>query len=82
MPWFTYAARLVFRWIFIPWLQAELDSYKDRVNSTRKRKDKNKILPHGVPDDMFEHSQDYGALDFKVSQYLDNICPINMVMLG
>lgn len=57
---------LVFRWIFIPWLQAEMDAYRDRVNSTRKRKDKNKVLPHGVPNDMFENSEDYGALDFKV----------------
>ncbi|KAJ7203033.1 hypothetical protein GGX14DRAFT_399001 [Mycena pura] len=28
--------------------------------------DKNKILPHGVPNDMFEHPQDYGILDFKI----------------
>ncbi|KAJ7780799.1 hypothetical protein DFH07DRAFT_685641, partial [Mycena maculata] len=25
---------LVFHWVFIPWLQKELDSYCDRVNNT------------------------------------------------
>ncbi|KAJ7214558.1 hypothetical protein GGX14DRAFT_550501 [Mycena pura] len=57
---------LVFRWVFIPWLQKELDSYRDRVNNTAKRADKNKVLPHGVPSDMYEHPGDYGVLDFKV----------------
>lgn len=58
---------MVFRWIFIPWMQGELDGYRDRVNNTRKRHDKNKILPHGVPNDMFDNPEMYGALDFKVT---------------
>ncbi|KAK7041062.1 hypothetical protein R3P38DRAFT_2478414, partial [Favolaschia claudopus] len=33
---------LVFRWVFIPWLQRELDAYRDRVNNTAKRADRNK----------------------------------------
>ncbi|KAJ7466375.1 hypothetical protein FB451DRAFT_1340589 [Mycena latifolia] len=57
---------LVFRWVFIPWLQKELDSYCDHVNNTAKRADRNKILPHGVPNHMFEHPGDYGVLDFKI----------------
>ncbi|CAK5271654.1 unnamed protein product [Mycena citricolor] len=57
---------LVFRWVFIPWLQAELDFYRNRVNNTTKRHDRNKILPSGVPIDMFEHPEDYGILDFKI----------------
>ncbi|KAI5991633.1 hypothetical protein EDD15DRAFT_2448524 [Pisolithus albus] len=57
--------RMIFRWIFIPWLQAELDAYRDRVNHTAKRRDRNKILPHGVPELMFTSPQDYGALDLK-----------------
>ncbi|KAJ7465042.1 hypothetical protein FB451DRAFT_1352670 [Mycena latifolia] len=57
---------LVFRWVFIPWLQKELDSYCDRVNNTAKRADRNKILPYGVPNHMFEHPGDYGVLDFKI----------------
>ncbi|KAJ7730069.1 hypothetical protein DFH07DRAFT_756425 [Mycena maculata] len=57
---------LVFRWVFIPWLQKELDSCRDWVNNTAKRADRNKVLPHGVPTDMSEHPGDYGVLDFKI----------------
>jgi hypothetical protein len=37
------------------------------VNNTAKRADRNKVLPHGVLNDMYEHPEDYGVLDFKVS---------------
>ncbi|KAJ7161615.1 hypothetical protein C8R46DRAFT_1194158 [Mycena filopes] len=57
---------LIFRWVFIPWLQ-ELDAYRKRVNNTAKRADKNKVLPHGVPNHMLEAPEEYGVLDFKVS---------------
>ncbi|KAJ6495112.1 hypothetical protein C8R45DRAFT_824067, partial [Mycena sanguinolenta] len=58
--------RLVFRWIFIPWLQLELDRYREPLNNTAKRSDRNKILPHGVPNHIFEFPDEYGILDFKV----------------
>ncbi|KAG2029242.1 hypothetical protein BDR03DRAFT_1018676 [Suillus americanus] len=35
-----------FCWVFIPWLQRELDAYQDRVNNIQKQQDQNKILPH------------------------------------
>ncbi|KAG6846489.1 hypothetical protein H0H93_013661 [Arthromyces matolae] len=38
----------------------------DRVNNTAKRADKNKILPHGVPNDIYENPEDFGVLDFKI----------------
>ncbi|KAF8435306.1 hypothetical protein L210DRAFT_3613594 [Boletus edulis BED1] len=57
---------MVFRWLFIPWLQQELDSYQQRVNNTWKRRDKKKILPHGVPELIHRCAEDYAALDFKV----------------
>ncbi|KAJ7644524.1 hypothetical protein FB45DRAFT_691567, partial [Roridomyces roridus] len=57
---------LTFRWVFIPWLQSELDSYCHRVNNTAKCHDRNKILPNGVPAHMFQFPEDYAALDFKV----------------
>lgn len=44
----------------------ELDAYVVRINNTRKRADKNKVLPHGQPKDIFESPEHYGALDFKV----------------
>ncbi|KAJ7721439.1 hypothetical protein DFH07DRAFT_872169 [Mycena maculata] len=56
----------LFHWVFIPWLQKELDSYRERVNNTAKCADRNKVLPHGVLNDMDEHPGDFGVLDFKV----------------
>ncbi|KDR77552.1 hypothetical protein GALMADRAFT_65908 [Galerina marginata CBS 339.88] len=57
---------LVFQWIFIPFLQSELDAWADRVNNTRKRADRNKILPHGVPNDIYNNPERFGALNFKI----------------
>ncbi|KAF8119494.1 hypothetical protein EV363DRAFT_1462101 [Boletus edulis] len=57
----------VFRWLFIPWLQAELDTYCDRINHTAKRRDRKKVLPHGIPELIFTSPEDFGALDFKAS---------------
>ncbi|KAG1735512.1 hypothetical protein EDB19DRAFT_1638381, partial [Suillus lakei] len=63
---------MVFRWVFIPWLQRELDGYRDRINNTAKRRDRNKagtfnILPHGVPSLIYDSPEDFNALDFKVT---------------
>ncbi|KAG2359559.1 hypothetical protein BDR07DRAFT_1452328 [Suillus spraguei] len=44
----------------------ELDRYQDRVNNTLKRPDRNKVLPHGVPNLIYESPEAFGALDFKV----------------
>ncbi|KAJ7932229.1 hypothetical protein B0H13DRAFT_2227784 [Mycena leptocephala] len=58
---------LVFRWVFIPWLQKELDAYRDRVNNTAKRADRNKVLPRGVPNHIYQAPEDFGVLDFKIN---------------
>ncbi|KAJ7018131.1 hypothetical protein C8F04DRAFT_1329403 [Mycena alexandri] len=50
----------------IPWLQRELDAYRDRVNNTAKHADRNKVLPHSVPNHMYEAPEDFGVLDFKI----------------
>ncbi|KAF8590916.1 hypothetical protein K439DRAFT_1611571 [Ramaria rubella] len=57
---------LLFRWLFIPWLQVELDTWKDSHNTAPKRADKNKILPHGRPQLIFKAPHMYDSLDFKV----------------
>ncbi|THU85240.1 hypothetical protein K435DRAFT_558126, partial [Dendrothele bispora CBS 962.96] len=44
----------VFKWVFIPWFQAELDVYVDLINTTKRRAQTHKILPHGPPDDIDE----------------------------
>ncbi|KAG1797415.1 uncharacterized protein HD556DRAFT_1431118 [Suillus plorans] len=58
---------MVFHWVFIPWLQHELDAYRDRMNNTAKRRDRNKVLPHGVPNLIYDSPEDFGALDFKIT---------------
>ncbi|KAG2135541.1 hypothetical protein BD769DRAFT_1627021 [Suillus cothurnatus] len=44
----------------------ELDSYQDQINHTTKRRDRNKVLPHGVPELIYRTAEDFGALDFKI----------------
>ncbi|KAG0699703.1 hypothetical protein DFH29DRAFT_983381 [Suillus ampliporus] len=43
------------------------DAYQDQVNNTRKWQDRNKILPHGAPDIIYQSPENFGVLDFKVS---------------
>ncbi|KAH9487316.1 hypothetical protein JR316_0001389 [Psilocybe cubensis] len=57
---------LVFRYLFIPFLQVELDAWTDMVNNTQKRSDRNKILPHGIPQHIHLFPERYGCLDFKI----------------
>ncbi|KAG2741583.1 hypothetical protein P692DRAFT_201810242 [Suillus brevipes Sb2] len=49
---------MIFRWVFILWLQRKLDSYQDRINHTAKRRDQNKS------------AEDFSALDFKSRRLL------------
>ncbi|KIK50485.1 hypothetical protein GYMLUDRAFT_121157, partial [Collybiopsis luxurians FD-317 M1] len=56
----------VFKWVFIPWFQAELDAYVDLINTTKKWAKKHKVLPHGPPDDIDEHPENYNVMNFKV----------------
>ncbi|KZT53393.1 hypothetical protein CALCODRAFT_440209, partial [Calocera cornea HHB12733] len=62
----SYANSLVFYWLFIPYLQSELDCWVHSVNYSSKRHDKNKILPQGRPQLIFEHATRFGTLDFGV----------------
>ncbi|KAI0086273.1 hypothetical protein BDY19DRAFT_908518 [Irpex rosettiformis] len=58
--------RLVFHYVFIPWLQSELDVYRTEANDTRPRFNRNKVLPHGRPTEIFEHPGEYDTMDFGV----------------
>ncbi|KAI6013845.1 hypothetical protein EDC04DRAFT_2609165 [Pisolithus marmoratus] len=61
---------IIFRWIFIHWLQAGLNAYQDHVNHTAKWCNCNKVLPHSVLELIFRSPQDYGALDLKRTMQL------------
>ncbi|KAH8100012.1 hypothetical protein BXZ70DRAFT_907606 [Cristinia sonorae] len=58
--------KLVFLWLALPWLQAEMDSWVDQFNSTQRRSVQSKGLPHGIPNDIAEHPEEYGGRDFKI----------------
>ncbi|KXN81720.1 hypothetical protein AN958_03791, partial [Leucoagaricus sp. SymC.cos] len=58
--------KLLFRYLFIPWVQAELNRYIERTNYTIRRADKYKILPTGIPLNIFDSPHRYGTLNFKV----------------
>ncbi|VDC06453.1 unnamed protein product [Peniophora sp. CBMAI 1063] len=58
--------QMLFRRLAIPWLQDELDRWVDQKNSTARRANKYKVLPHGIPDLIFDSPEDYGATDFKI----------------
>ena len=60
-------SRLVFLWIFVPWIQREVDVWVSLFNRTSRRADKNKLLPHGIPDLITAKPHRYNILDFKVS---------------
>ncbi|THU81378.1 hypothetical protein K435DRAFT_693705, partial [Dendrothele bispora CBS 962.96] len=66
----------VFKWVAIPWFQSELDAYAKLHNSTKRRAQRNKILPHGPPDDIEEHPHRYNALDFKVSMSCTSVLEV------
>ncbi|OSC97966.1 hypothetical protein PYCCODRAFT_1418679 [Trametes coccinea BRFM310] len=56
---------IVFRWLAIPWLQAELDAWTSQYNLTARRANKNKVLPQGIPMIIAQHPADYNISDFK-----------------
>ncbi|KAJ7763607.1 hypothetical protein DFH07DRAFT_867353 [Mycena maculata] len=41
---------LIFRWLAIPFVQIQLDIWVNHRNKTKPRRDKHKVLPHGIPE--------------------------------
>ncbi|KIY61925.1 hypothetical protein CYLTODRAFT_340087, partial [Cylindrobasidium torrendii FP15055 ss-10] len=61
----------VFKWLFIDLVQAELDSYSDRINNMAKRRQRDKILPQGgSPNDIEEYPEEYNSRNFKEAEAL------------
>ncbi|KAK0197866.1 hypothetical protein F5146DRAFT_920232, partial [Armillaria mellea] len=58
---------LIFRYIFIPFLQNELDDYVYMCNWRCKRRDKRKVCPHGVPLHIEQRPQFYGCRSYAVA---------------
>jgi len=62
----NYINSLLFRWLAIPWLQAELDAWSHRWNSSSRRADKHKILPRGIPDLIHAKPDNYNSKSYMV----------------
>ncbi|KAI0712154.1 hypothetical protein C8Q76DRAFT_621798 [Earliella scabrosa] len=57
---------LIFRWLAIPWLQAELDVFVKEFNHSPRRACKHKVLPHGIPVLIAADPHAFGVEDFKI----------------
>ena len=66
----TTIPRFVFHYTFIPWLQSELEIYRREANDTKPRFNRNKVLPHGRPVEIFTNPEDYATKDFKVRFFI------------
>jgi len=62
----TYVISLIFHWVAIPWMQAEINKWMRFKNRTSTRADRNKLLPVGIPFLICPKPHQFGALDFKV----------------
>ena len=65
---FILCYSFLFRWIAIPWLQGEIDHWVKFKNRTAPRKQRHKILPHGIPAVIRSQPSHFNAYDFKVNQ--------------
>lgn len=54
--------RLMLAYVYIPLLQKELDVFKDTIwNNHRGRKQRNKDLPDGIPEHIYNFPEHYGG---------------------
>ncbi|KAJ7687796.1 hypothetical protein B0H14DRAFT_2653677 [Mycena olivaceomarginata] len=60
----------LFRWLFIPYLQNELDVWTKQQNGSMRHAYKHKILPHGIPDEIHKNPSKFRGQSFAV--HVDN----------
>ena len=70
---------LVFRFVFIPFLQREVDAWVYQRNWTKRRADRNKVLPNGIPMLILKKPHKWNAADYKVYLHVLFTCIINDV---
>jgi len=58
--------KLLFRWIAIPWLQAEIDKWVSFKNKSAPRAMRNKLMPRGIPQLIRSNPSHFNSLDFKI----------------
>ncbi|KAG6846651.1 hypothetical protein H0H93_012621, partial [Arthromyces matolae] len=57
---------LVFRWLAVPWLQVKLNEWLHLRNTTPRRANKYKAIPHGIPALIRDEPATFNTEDFKV----------------
>ncbi|KAJ7847149.1 hypothetical protein B0H14DRAFT_3867559 [Mycena olivaceomarginata] len=62
----------LFRWLFVPYLQNELDVWTKRQNGSMRHTYKHKILPHGIPDEIHENPGKFRGQSFAKQVHVDN----------
>ena len=63
----TTKGSCIFRYIFIPWLQHELDEYVVKNNTTKKRHNRKIAHPNGVLLLIEQAPEHFNAQDYKVN---------------
>ncbi|KAI9428955.1 hypothetical protein BJY52DRAFT_1208165 [Lactarius psammicola] len=58
---------LIFCFVFIPFIQQEVDAWVHQRNWTKRRADRKKALPNGVPMLILQKPHKWGAADYKIS---------------
>jgi len=58
---------LLFRYIFIPFLQREVDAWVYQRNWTKPRADRKKVLPNGIPMIIMQKPHKWKAADYKIT---------------
>ncbi|KAI9459395.1 hypothetical protein BJY52DRAFT_1223027 [Lactarius psammicola] len=58
---------LVFRFVFIPFIQREVDAWVHQHNWTKRRSDQKKVLPNGIPMIILQKPHKWKAADYKIS---------------
>jgi hypothetical protein len=67
MLYLTAIFRFLFRWLAIPWLQTELDTWTRRFNLTKRQAQRHKLLPQGVPNLIHAKPEQFGARNYMVN---------------
>ena len=61
-----FLSSLLFHWIAIPWLQAEINDWVKFKNTTTPQAVKHRILSHGIPALIYSHPSHFNSINFKV----------------
>nr|VWP02435.1 N/A [Ganoderma boninense] len=68
----------IFRYLAIPWLQAELDQWREQFNMTPRHTQRNKSLPQGIPYIIAQNPEKYNIHDFKIEVPMTIIDEVEM----